>query len=182
MKQTTPKRLHGAQLAQVLSLVLGLSWSVLGLGVPAAAAQDTSVRYVVSVEGLACPFCVFGLERELKGIEGVAEVAVSLGDSRANVNVRPGAVVQPEALRAAIREAGFTPGAITLTLTGEVHVASEALNVALGSHASLPIVGGSALSGLRAAVAGGTTRFALTATVVRRGDADVLEVSAFHAR
>ncbi len=151
-------------------------------GASIASAQSSATRYVVSVEGLACPFCVFGLERELKGVEGVANVAVSLGESRATVDVRPGAVVRPEALRAAVREAGFTPGAITLTLTAEVRSSGSTLSVALGSDATLPIVGGSALGALRSALGAGSRRFELTATVARRGDADVLEVSAAHAR
>jgi len=164
----------------VLTALLVLTASA-RFGSPARA-QATSAHYVVAVEGMACPFCVFGLERELKAVDGVAEVAVSLGESRATVDVRPGAVVQPEVLRSAIREAGFTPGDITLTLTAEVRTSGDALSVVLGDHALLSIVGGSALSGLRDALTAGAHRFEITSAVVRRGDHDALEVSAFRAR
>ena len=30
-------------------------------------------RYNLSVDGLACPFCAYGIEKELAGLDGVAQ-------------------------------------------------------------------------------------------------------------
>ncbi|MBW2460433.1 MAG: heavy-metal-associated domain-containing protein, partial [Deltaproteobacteria bacterium] len=60
----------------------------------------------MSVDGLACPFCAFGLERKLEALSGVDEVAVDLGEGLARFTVAGGAVVLPEAIRDAVRDAG----------------------------------------------------------------------------
>lgn len=83
------------------------SWSADG-------GQQTTI--VAQVKGMSCPFCAYGLRKELLTIPGVKDVQVSLAESQASVTVAPPAKVTDEQIRQAIREAGFSPGPITRNL------------------------------------------------------------------
>lgn len=72
-------------------------------------AAETTRRAVITVQGMACPFCAYGLEKRLRAVPGVAAVQVDLAASKATVEITPGAEVSEEALQRAVREAGFTP-------------------------------------------------------------------------
>jgi copper ion binding protein len=73
---------------------------------------DVRRRAVITVEGVACPFCAYGIDKHLRAVPGVTDVQVDLGASKVTVDVAPGANVTEEALQRAIRDAGFTPGRI----------------------------------------------------------------------
>lgn len=74
----------------------------------AHAAEKTPARaVVVEIEGLACPFCVYGLERQFNRLEGVERAEVDLGEGKAELKLKPGATVTEAAIREAVRKAGF---------------------------------------------------------------------------
>ncbi len=92
-----------------------LSLLVLGLllGGPAAAGDPVGPGAIaVTVKGLACPFCVYGLEKHLHGLSGVRSVSVDVAKGHAVIETEPAAVVTDEQIRTAVRQAGFTAGAI----------------------------------------------------------------------
>lgn len=62
---------------------------------------------VVEIEGLACPFCVYGLERQFNRLQGVERAEVDLGEGKAELTLKPGATVTETAIREAVRKAGF---------------------------------------------------------------------------
>ena len=68
---------------------------------------------VAKVNGMSCPFCTYGLRKEMLTIPGVQDGKVSLRKSQAILKVDPGAKVTDAQVRHAIREAGFSAGAIT---------------------------------------------------------------------
>jgi copper chaperone CopZ len=99
--------------------LVGLALAVVASGTlaapPAAHAINSPTlarKAVVKVKGLACPFCVYGLEKHLKKLPGTTEVKVSLGKGEATVTFSPDSNVTEEQVRKAVRDAGFTPGSI----------------------------------------------------------------------
>ena len=68
---------------------------------------------VIEVDGLACPFCTFGIEKKLRKIEGVSELAFSIEEGRIDVWLEDGARVSETEIRKAIADAGFEVRSIT---------------------------------------------------------------------
>jgi copper chaperone CopZ len=82
---------------------------------PAAAASAAGIDHVeVRVNGMACPFCAYGIEKKLRALPGARNVKVDLEGGRATFEAPAGAVTEQQ-IRQAIKEAGFTPGAINVT-------------------------------------------------------------------
>ena len=75
----------------------------------ADAAPLTATRQVViTVRGLACPFCVYGLEKHLKKLPGATTVQVDLGKGEATVDFAEESKVTDQDIRKAVKKAGFT--------------------------------------------------------------------------
>jgi P-type Cu+ transporter len=72
----------------------------------------------IPVGGMTCASCVARVERALKRVAGVASASVNLATERASVAYDPAAVTLP-ALQAAIRDAGYEPGAPPETAAAE---------------------------------------------------------------
>ena len=71
----------------------------------AFAAQRT---YELQVDGLACPFCAYGIEKQLSAIEGVKELAISLGTGTVTVTMDEGSRLEEGAAGEAVKAAGFS--------------------------------------------------------------------------
>ena len=76
------------------------------LYVGAALADDT--HYLVQVDGLNCPFCAYGIEKQLKKLDGVENVDTELALGQISVEVADGDTLSEETVREIIRDAGFT--------------------------------------------------------------------------
>lgn len=83
-----------------------------------AVAQVTQVT--VEVDGLACPFCAYGLEKKMVEVSGVETVEVDLAAGTALVTAAPGESVAVSEVPETVRQAGFTAGAIQVTAVGRV--------------------------------------------------------------
>ena len=79
---------------------------VLTLAAISANAQERT--YHVHVNGLACPFCVYGLERSLGKLQGVQSVSVSLNTGLIQIVMDDGATLDETEIRETIKDAGFT--------------------------------------------------------------------------
>lgn len=73
-----------------------------------AAALAESGRYALVVDGLACPFCAYGIEKHLRRVEGVQNVDVDVAGGRVLVTVAEGGTLAEPQARKAIEDAGFT--------------------------------------------------------------------------
>lgn len=82
----------------VMTLIMGL----------AGAAPASGERYALEVKGLACPFCAYGIEKKLKGLEGVESVQVDIEKGRVVVTAASQAQLSGDQLRQAVKDAGFT--------------------------------------------------------------------------
>lgn len=97
------------RMISMLSLVAAL---VAAGASPTAAEEPATKGIVVSVQGLACPFCAYGIEKHLRGLEGVAEVEVDVAKSQATLTLKDPSAVTDDDIREAVGAAGFTPGEI----------------------------------------------------------------------
>ena len=67
-----------------------------------------SIVYQIEVDGLACPFCVYGVEKQLSKLDGVSQLETDIKSGTVLVTVAKGATLDEEAVREAIMNAGFT--------------------------------------------------------------------------
>lgn len=86
----------------LMATVLLLSSIVTMTG--ALAAQS----YQLGVDGLACPFCAFGVEKKLGAIKGVQQVAVDIAANSVTVTMAEGATLDEATARKAVKDAGFS--------------------------------------------------------------------------
>ena len=85
-----------------------------------AIAQARVTDMTVAVDGMSCPFCAFGVEKRLKKVRGVATVAVDMKTGTADLVAKPKVSIHYQEVPKAIEEAGFTAGAMTITVNGIV--------------------------------------------------------------
>ena len=79
----------------------------------------------VAVDGMACPFCAFGIEKRLRKVEGVESVAVSTKEGTATLVAKAGASIDVQQIPGAVKAAGFTPGTITVDAVGSITIGEE---------------------------------------------------------
>jgi mercuric ion binding protein len=84
---------------QRTAAALGLLWLT---------AVHAAPVYWLKVDGLACPFCAYGIEKRLSALEGVERVEVDIKGGRVAVTLREGAQLTEPQARRAVAEAGFT--------------------------------------------------------------------------
>ena len=59
------------------------------------------------VDGLACPFCSYGVEKQLKAIPGVSAVKISIKTSTVTVTMKNGTKLTKAQASKAVKDAGF---------------------------------------------------------------------------
>jgi Cu+-exporting ATPase len=74
-----------------------------------------SQTFAIPIAGMSCASCVGRVEKAIRGVEGVQDVAVNLATERAQVSAAPG--TRPEPVLDAIRKAGYEPQEESADLT-----------------------------------------------------------------
>ena len=72
------------------------------------AAMADGTRYQMRVDGLACPYCAYGIEKHLKEIAGVEKIEVDLDNGLVIVNVASGVTLGETQMTKLFTDAGFT--------------------------------------------------------------------------
>jgi mercuric ion binding protein len=72
-------------------------------GAPASASE-----FVLRIDGLACPFCAFGVEKKLLDLPDVTGVEVLLDEGELVLALREGASLDVAALDQAVQKSGFS--------------------------------------------------------------------------
>jgi hypothetical protein len=72
---------------------------------------------MVQVKGVAIPFTSFGIVHRLETVPGVTSVQFNLKHGVAILRLAPNAYVTNDILRAAVKNASYTPGSITWVST-----------------------------------------------------------------
>jgi len=83
-----------------------LTGMIIGLVMQTAWAAGT--HYDMRVDGLACPFCAYGVEKKLKEIDGVSDIKVDLDKGVVSVNVAEGQSLTEEQMTKLFNDSGFT--------------------------------------------------------------------------
>ena len=65
-------------------------------------------QYQLRVDGLACPFCAYGIEKELKRTDGVAGIAIDINAGTVTVTMAEGATLTEAKADRIVKDAGFT--------------------------------------------------------------------------
>ncbi len=87
----------------IIPLLLLWSLSVLAAG----------TQYIMRVDGLACPYCAYGIEKKLNKIDGVESLEVDLNKGLVTVNVREGVELTEPQMVQLFNDAGFTYRSMT---------------------------------------------------------------------
>ena len=75
---------------------------------PAAGAESgDSPDIVIRVDGLACPFCAYGLEQKLQALDATDRVEVKLNEGEVLLFLKADENVRDEALTKTVKDAGF---------------------------------------------------------------------------
>lgn len=73
-----------------------------------SASASAGERYVLGVDGLACPFCAYGIEKQLLRLDGVESAETDVKSGQVVVTLREGATLDEPTARKAVEAAGFT--------------------------------------------------------------------------
>ncbi len=87
----------------ILGTLLGIVMLSISLSVSAAPQV-----YQLTVDGLACPFCAYGIEKQLTALEGVQSIEVDINEGLVVVTMAEGAEIAEADLQQAVNDAGFT--------------------------------------------------------------------------
>ncbi len=102
-------------------LGIGVATVLLGSLAVSEARAEVS-RVTLSVSGLACPFCAYGLEKKLKRVEGVQAVQTDLKTGVVTLQMAEGKSPDLAKIRSAVKDTGFTLQTIRLTAIGTLVV------------------------------------------------------------
>ena len=85
-----------------------------------AQGQNDDPRQIeVTILGMSCPFCAYGVEQKLKRLEGVVELEVVLETGLATLRLEADADVSNELLLETVKEAGFEAAKIVRNFESE---------------------------------------------------------------
>ncbi len=105
--------------ALVLTFAFGAAVPALSAQQEPAAQRDTTRQIEVTILGMSCPFCVYGVEQKLKRLGGVEELEVVLETGIATLTLRDSADASNEAIIDAVEDAGFEVAKITRNFESE---------------------------------------------------------------
>jgi len=84
----------------------GLALSLILLGTMTALAEPQT--YALKVDGLACPFCAFGIEKQLSKINGVGTLKTDVKAGVVRLTMKDGRLLDKTDAKRAVDRAGFT--------------------------------------------------------------------------
>ena len=64
--------------------------------------------YSAHVDGLACPFCVYGIEKKLGQLDGVEKIESNLKTGELSIQIRERKSLTEEQVREAVKSSGFS--------------------------------------------------------------------------
>lgn len=84
-------------------------------------------RITLRVDGLACPFCAYGLEKKVMKIKDVKSYDVNMKEGKVFVGFKPDASIALESFYNAVKEAGFTLRSINVRVKGKILSSQEGI-------------------------------------------------------
>ena len=80
------------------------------LGLASATAFAGAHQYRLRVDGLACPFCAYGIEKKLNATKGVKAIQIDINAGTVTVTMEAGGALSEAQARQIVKDAGFTLG------------------------------------------------------------------------
>lgn len=80
----------------------------IALSVASATAFAGAHQYQLRVDGLACPFCAYGIEKKLNAAKGVKGIQIDINSGTVTVTMEAGASLSEAQARQIVKDAGFT--------------------------------------------------------------------------
>jgi len=111
--------------------LLSFNAIVLGSLLLGAQARAEVSHVSIAVDGLGCPFCVYGIEKQLKHIDGVKKVDIELKTGLALVTLENGVSPNISTFQNAVKKAGFTPREVQITAVGKVQAKNDEMHFSL---------------------------------------------------
>ena len=71
-------------------------------------AHANSHIYKLYVDGLACPFCAYGVEKQVSGLKNVESLDILIDEGIVTVTMAPGTRLDEAKAKKAVSDAGFT--------------------------------------------------------------------------
>ena len=94
-----------------------IAMTIAGMVLLASISPAQINQVTVRVDGLACAFCAYGLQKGLKKVEGVRDVKVFVDAGKAEIEFKKGVPVGLEEISPAVKRAGYTPREIRIKAT-----------------------------------------------------------------
>lgn len=90
-------------------LMQALAWMMLAFVLMLAFVGTVSAsEFTLRVDGMACPFCAFGIEKKLLELPGVEQLDILIDEGKIVLILVAGAELDVPALHKAVKNAGFT--------------------------------------------------------------------------
>ncbi len=93
-----------------------------------AAAWAGPTLYRITVSGMVCSFCAQGIEKRVQAIPGTESVRIDLSKGLVEVTARPGANIDADSLKRAIRDAGYDVRRVDGPLSSNAPAANATVN------------------------------------------------------
>ncbi|MEF9475313.1 MAG: heavy-metal-associated domain-containing protein [Candidatus Mariimomonas ferrooxydans] len=101
----------------LLIYITVLLFSVI-INISLASAKILSAK--VSVDGLACPFCAYGVEKKLKRVKGVGSMDIRMQEGTVTLTAEQGQSIDFAEVPGAIKNSGFSMRQMKLVASGTV--------------------------------------------------------------
>ncbi len=89
-------------------LIMSIFSVMLLIGSMQQSFASAGTHYNIRVDGLACPFCAYGIEKKFKKMEGISNIKVDLDNGIVSVDAKDGLVLKEEKLKKLFHDSGFT--------------------------------------------------------------------------
>lgn len=100
------------KISHLFSLTFALLFFSLFSSLRAQEKEQQQVYIKIEIKGMACPYCAFGMEKQLKKVSGVKNVTIELSEGLAYISTPKKQKPLKESLALIITNAGFTVGKI----------------------------------------------------------------------
>jgi len=104
----------------IRNIIIMLSAFVMSAALPVLTAHAQVEQVTLRVDGLACPFCAYGLEKKIKKLEGYKSVEVLINEGKTIMDWHADKTLDLGAIHEAVRKAGFTLRGIKGSFVGTV--------------------------------------------------------------
>ncbi|MBS1258565.1 MAG: hypothetical protein MAG551_01624 [Candidatus Scalindua arabica] len=95
---------------------------IMGIFIRLVSGEPSNVQ--VKLDGLVCTFCAYNLEKKLKRVEAVEDLKILVNAGLAEFKIKEGKSIDVDQIKKAVKDGGYTPREMLVTLNGRVEEAS----------------------------------------------------------